>query len=169
MHARPLGHGAPSARRGAQLAPSHQDSVAQLRSLVQLVPQREPSQTKGAHGCGSGGGHEAEAPVHVADSATPPTHAAGAQLTPASTSESTGQLLELPLHCSSVSQTPALDLQTIPARAGLQTPSAEAPRAAVHTSQALVQAVLQHTPSMQKPLAHEDPVVHPTPGPSASR
>lgn len=52
---------------------------------------------------------------------------------------------------------------SLPFGAGSQTPFFEAPAAALHTSQAPLQADSQHTSSVQNPLAHSSAELHALP------
>jgi hypothetical protein len=67
-----------------------------------------------------------------------------------------GQVVPVPLHTNGVQD----GVPVAPEERTLHVPSELAPSATVQASQAPAQAVLQHTPSVQKPLVHWSLAVH---------
>ncbi len=80
---------------------------------------------------------------------------------------SLGHARLVPSHCSTTSQAPAEGRQVVAAAATPQVPFTAAPAVVLQAWQSVVtpppQAVLQHTPSAQKPLAHSSCVVQVVP------
>jgi hypothetical protein len=134
----------------------HCAPAAQLAAVVQLVPQAVALQRYGAQ-VWDGGVTQAPLPLQVtAPCATPLAHEAAApQLVPAAGTR----------HCPAPLQVPSLPqgglavqrLSLPPALIEAQVPLGWPVRAFVHAVQAPLQAVLQQTPSTQKPLAHSCP------------
>lgn len=139
---------------------------AQSPSATQAVLQAEPLQAKGAHDCVLAGLH-VPAPSQARPSVcavAPAGQAGGAQAVPAPKRAQAPLPSQKPVVPQLAAPAFVHELvgSTPPAGTGAQVPG-EAARA--HDRQVPVQAVRQHTPWAQNPLAHSPPSPQATPGP----
>ena len=107
-------------------------------------------------------GHDLVSPSQVSAGSQLPAEVRQTVTAEATLSE--GQAVEVPLQVSAASHTPLAARQVEPAFTAPQVPLTAAPAAIEQAWQSLVllppQALLQHTPSTQKPVPHWPVVVH---------
>ena len=111
-------------------------------------------------------GHALEAPSQVSARSHPP--ATARHVLPLESTTSVGQVVLTPLQVSARSQLPLAARHVLPFFTGPQVPFLAAPAATLHAWQSTLpppQAVLQHTPSTQKPVEQSLFLVHLPPVP----
>jgi hypothetical protein len=153
----PLAHCAPSVHPPPvtvrQMPPTHWAFAAQSAPVVQVVEQASEPQMNGAQTTGGGVTQEPLPLQTVAGCATPPEHEGPApQLVPAGATwhwPAPLQVPSLPQGGLAVQRPSAPPLTT-----AAQVPSGCPVRALVQALHAVLQALLQQTPSTQAPLAH---------------
>lgn len=171
VHAVPFESSARHALEESQKLP-----VTQSSSAAQLVLQASPPQTYGAQATVTAAGQLAEPPSQLASwVSTPDVQLAVRHTVVVGANVSEGHAVDDDEQVSSTSQSPADGRHTMPAAAaavrGVQVPSAVPPAEVLQARQSVApapHALSQHTPSVQKPLAHVELSVHGVPSPAGS-
>jgi hypothetical protein len=169
-HSAPLVHAAPLPSGSVHAPWLHTKPAAQSAAVAHVVKQAPPLHAYGAQSVPPEASPHVPDPSQICAFTTVPWQTVAPQLVPAAHSSHA----PAPLQAPSVPQVDAACCAhslsgSVPAAIGPHTPFAPPPFFAVlHAWQSPVHALLQHTPSAQKPLAQSDPTEHGPPSPAGT-